>query len=127
VERRRLSRLTFVDLFLWAFRATVVVLVVFGSINTLVSGQYNREQWFDFLVFGMAQGGIYALIALGYTMVYGILRMINFAHGEVFMSGAYTAYFVAAPLGASGFLDRNPLPGLLLVLLSRWPRRLPWR
>lgn len=117
MERRRLSRLTFVDLFLWAFRATVVVLVVFGSINTLLSGQYNREQWFDFLVFGMAQGGIYALIALGYTMVYGILRMINFAHGEVFMSGAYTAYFVAAPLGASGFLDRNPVPGLLLVLL----------
>jgi branched-chain amino acid transport system permease protein len=117
VEQRRLVRLTFVDLFLWAFRATVIVLVVWGSVNTFVSGQYNREQWFDFLMFGMAQGGIYALIALGYTMVYGILRMINFAHGEVFMSGAYTAYFVAAPLAASGFLDRNPVAALLLVLL----------
>ncbi|MCL6553679.1 MAG: branched-chain amino acid ABC transporter permease, partial [Firmicutes bacterium] len=53
-------------------------------------GRYTGEQWLDFVVFGLAQGGIYALIALGYTMVYGILRMINFAHGEVFMSGAYT-------------------------------------
>jgi branched-chain amino acid transport system permease protein len=58
---------------------------------------------------------VYALIALGYTLVYGILRMINFAHGEVFMSGAYTAYFAADALRNSGFLDQNPLLGLLAV------------
>lgn len=46
------------------------------------------------LVNGLMLGAIYALIALGYTMVYGILRLINFAHGEVFMLGAYTALFV---------------------------------
>ena len=40
---------------------------------------------------GLALGGVYALIALGYTLVYGILRMINFAHSEVFMSGPFTA------------------------------------
>ncbi len=39
---------------------------------------------------GLSLGAIYALIALGYTMVYGILKLINFAHGEVFMVGAYT-------------------------------------
>ncbi|MBI4367370.1 MAG: branched-chain amino acid ABC transporter permease, partial [Deltaproteobacteria bacterium] len=50
------------------------------------------------LINGLAWGSIYALIALGYTMVYGVLRMINFAHGEVFMAGAYTAYFVADAL-----------------------------
>lgn len=47
------------------------------------------------LVNGVVWGSAYALIALGYTMVYGILRLINFAHGDVYMMGAYVAYFVA--------------------------------
>ncbi len=48
------------------------------------------------LVFGLALGTVYGLIALGYTMVYGILFMINFAHGEVFMIGAYIGWGVLA-------------------------------
>jgi branched-chain amino acid transport system permease protein len=44
---------------------------------------------------GLAQGGIYALIALGYTMVYGILRFINFAHGDIFMLGAFAGFYLA--------------------------------
>ncbi len=51
------------------------------------------------LVNGLLLGSIYALIALGYTMVYGVLRLINFAHGEVFMLGAYSALFVSWALG----------------------------
>jgi branched-chain amino acid transport system permease protein len=51
------------------------------------------------LVNGLLLGAIYALIALGYTMVYGVLRLINFAHGEVYMLGAYTALFVSYLLG----------------------------
>jgi branched-chain amino acid transport system permease protein len=67
---------------------------------------------------GLSLGSIYALIALGYTMVYGILKLINFAHGEVFMIGAYAGYFGALGLGveryaASGF----PLYLALLVLV----------
>ncbi|MDR5683142.1 MAG: branched-chain amino acid ABC transporter permease [Armatimonadota bacterium] len=116
MQRTGILRLNFVDAFLWAFRIGVVAIVVWGTIGTLTTGRYTREQWADFAIFGLSQGGIYALIALGYTMVYGILRMINFAHGEVFMSGSYTAYFVAAPLAASGFLDRHPILGLLLIL-----------
>ena len=111
--RRR--RITFVDVFLWAFRIGVVLIVVVGSFATLKEGRYTGRQWADFVEFGLAQGSIYALIALGYTMVYGVLNMINFAHGEVFMSGAYIAYFVAAPLGASGLLNRYVLPSLLLL------------
>ncbi len=53
------------------------------------------------LVYGIGLGAIYALIALGYTMVYGVLRLINFAHGEVFMLGAYVALFVSWALGFS--------------------------
>lgn len=113
--RRR--RVTLVDVFLWAFRIGVVLIVVVGSMATLREGRYTGRQWTDFVQFGLAQGGIYALIALGYTMVYGVLNMINFAHGEVFMSGAYIAYYVAAPLGRSGFLNANVIAGLLLLML----------
>ena len=54
------------------------------------------------LINGLSLGSIYALIALGYTMVYGIVTLINFAHGDIMMMGAYAAYFVLASLGASG-------------------------
>jgi len=50
-------------------------------------------------------------------MVYGILRMINFAHSEVFMSGPYTAYYVAAAFYSSGFLDRRPIVSLLIIFI----------
>ena len=60
---------------------------------------------------------MYALIATGYTMVYGVLRMINFAHGEVFMSGPYTAYFVAAWFYRSDFLDTQPILSLVVIFL----------
>ncbi|MBI3911116.1 MAG: branched-chain amino acid ABC transporter permease [Armatimonadetes bacterium] len=52
------------------------------------------------LINGLYLGGTYALIALGYTMVYGVLRLINFAHGDVVMVGAYVALFAAAGLHA---------------------------
>src|SRR5215204_4656886 len=51
------------------------------------------------LINGLTIGSIYALIALGYTMVYGILRLINFAHGDIYMVGAYAGFFLAAALG----------------------------
>ena len=50
---------------------------------------------------GLSLGSIYALIALGYTMVYGIVKLINFAHGDVMMIGAYAGYFVLVALGAT--------------------------
>ena len=61
---------------------------------------------------GLSLGSIYALIALGYTMVYGILKLINFAHGEVFMIGAYAGYFGALGLG----VERYGSAGLPLYL-----------
>ena len=57
------------------------------------------------LVNGLLTGAIYALVALGYTMVYGVLRLINFAHGEVFMLGAYTALLTSWTLG---YYPNNP-------------------
>jgi branched-chain amino acid transport system permease protein len=117
MRRSLAQRISVVDLYLWAFRVTVLLIVVAGTIGTLRVGRYTTAHWIDFVVFGLSQGSVYALLALGYTMVYGVLRMINFAHGEVFMSGAYTAYFVAAAFGSSGYLDRN-LPISLLIVLA---------
>jgi branched-chain amino acid transport system permease protein len=51
---------------------------------------------------GIALGSIYALIALGYTMVYGVLKLINFAHGDVFMVGAFMGFYLANGIGARG-------------------------
>ena len=51
------------------------------------------EQFLQQLINGLAIGGIYALVALGYTMVYGVLKLINFAHGDIYMVGAYIGFF----------------------------------
>jgi branched-chain amino acid transport system permease protein len=63
---------------------------------------------------GLTRGSIYALIALGYTMVYGIIELINFAHGEIYMIGAFTGLIVAGVLGTLGF----PMLGILFVALA---------
>jgi branched-chain amino acid transport system permease protein len=66
------------------------------------------------LVNGISLGSIYALIALGYTMVYGVLRLINFAHGDVYMLGAYTGYYLSRKLKG----DEQSLLGALVVMLG---------
>ncbi len=116
MERSWFQKLSIVDLYLWAIRIVVVLLVIVGSVGTLRSGRYAGGVWFDFVVFGLSQGSVYALIALGYTMVYGILRMINFAHGDIFMCGAFTAYFAANALFRAGALNRHPLLSLAIIL-----------
>ena len=50
-------------------------------------------EWIQQLINGISLGSIYALIALGYTMVYGIIKLINFAHGEMFMIGAFIGFY----------------------------------
>lgn len=79
-------------------------------------------QFLQQLVNGLSLGSIYALVALGYTMVYGIIKLINFAHGDVYMIGAYTAFFVTTYLGM-GFLPAliasMVVCGVLGVLIER--------
>jgi branched-chain amino acid transport system permease protein len=103
--------------FLWTFRIAVILVVVVGSFLTLTEGRFSGAQWADLITDGIAQGSIYALIALGYTMVYGILRMINFAHGEIFMAGAFGGYFAATGLAAAGLLNQSPLLTLVSIVL----------
>jgi branched-chain amino acid transport system permease protein len=79
-------------------------------INTLTS----PELMINTLIFGVTNGALIALVALGYTLVYGIIELINFAHGEVFMLGAATALAVLLGLGVS---EQWPAAQLALVLL----------
>ncbi|MEK5037441.1 branched-chain amino acid ABC transporter permease [Sporosarcina sp. FSL K6-3457] len=69
-------------------------------------------EWLQQLINGISLGSIYALIALGYTMVYGIIKLINFAHGEVFMIGAFIGYFCIAGWGLGLF------PALVVAMTS---------
>jgi branched-chain amino acid transport system permease protein len=74
------------------------------------------EEFIQQLTNGLAVGGIYALVALGYTMVYGVLKLINFAHGDLFTIGAYLGLTLLTALGLADHL--GPLAGIgVLVLL----------
>ena len=68
------------------------------------------QQLLQQLINGLSLGSIYALIALGYTMVYGIIKLINFAHGDIYMVGAYVAFFATTTLKLSFF------PALILAM-----------
>jgi branched-chain amino acid transport system permease protein len=67
------------------------------------------------LVNGVTTGSLYALIALGYSMVYGVLKLLNFAHGDLYMVGAFVGYFVIQWFGGSTALSA-PVPIVLLVM-----------
>jgi len=117
----RLERLPWRRIILVVLSVLILAVVLVGAYRTLTLPEdqaYSGARWRNFIILGLAQGSIYALIALGYTLVYGILRMINFAHGEVFMFGAFGAFFFADAWEQSGFLDSNPVlsMGLLLVI-----------
>lgn len=80
------------------------------------------SEFVQYLVNGFAQGSIYALIALGYTMVYGILKLINFAHGEFYMIGGYIGAYMLQSLGLPFWLVLilvMPTVGLLAVVVER--------
>jgi branched-chain amino acid transport system permease protein len=117
LRRRGLELFSFTGGFLWTVRIAAIVVVVWGASASLLSGRLTFDQWKNLMVFGLAQGSVYALIALGYTMVYGVLRFINFAHGEVFMSGAMIGFFTADGLNRSGLWNSRPFLSLFIVLL----------
>jgi len=70
------------------------------------------DYFLELFVGGLTRGSIYALIALGYTMVYGIIELINFAHGEIYMIGAFTALIIASVLAMAG------MSGLSVLILA---------
>jgi branched-chain amino acid transport system permease protein len=78
-------------------------------------GDFNTELFLQFLIIGLANGALIALIALGYTLVYGIVELINFAHGEVFMMGAFFALTVVTATGVTGTSSWAAIIGTALL------------
>ncbi|HAF61894.1 MAG TPA: branched-chain amino acid ABC transporter permease [Anaerolineaceae bacterium] len=76
------------------------------------------EKLIEQLINGLTVGSFYALIALGYTMVYGVLSMINFAHGDIFMVGAYFGYFTITQLSNNGFSESHPVLAIIFTFLA---------
>ncbi len=111
----------------------IVGIAVFGAILwrmftvIVIQADYGLDTWLRFAISGLILGGMYALIAIGYTLVYGILFMINFAHGEVMMLGAFGGYFVfealnAIPASTSAnpdltFLNAHPIISIIVAFL----------
>jgi len=114
----RRFRFDLVKLILWSIGGAIILLALWGSVLTLGQGRISPSTWQSLIVAGIALGSVYGLIALGYTLVYGILFMINFAHGEVFMWGAFTAWFAATGLNDTGIMDANPVLAFVLVLAT---------
>jgi len=115
---QRLQNISFLDIALWALGAIIIFVVIWGTVATVIENPYPAHTWVETVVAGIAQGSLYALIAIGYTLVYGVLFMINFAHGEFFMAGIITAtVFIAQPMQASGFLDAHPIISMSLIAI----------
>jgi branched-chain amino acid transport system permease protein len=108
-----------VDSLLNSVGALVVLIALFATAQRVLEG--GATYFFQTLGFGLAEGAIFALVALGYTMVYGIIELINFAHGDVFTLGAFFSLAVMPLLGlrvgASGFGIILPLLGLFVVTM----------
>ena len=105
------------DVVVWLFGLTILAVALYGVVRSLQTTTYDAKRWAQFVVYGVSQGGVYALIALGYTLVYGILFMINFAHGEIFMFGAFGALFTALALDKAEYWNQHPVASLLIVLV----------
>jgi branched-chain amino acid transport system permease protein len=106
----------------------ISIFLLWRVYNVVVLQQnFGADTWVRFGLSGLILGGMYALIAIGYTLVYGIMFMINFAHGEVMMLGAFAGFFtfeilrfIPAPTSASpelSFLNTHPYLSVLLAFL----------
>ena len=107
--------------------AAVVALIIWRLVYLVTAQNYQVAFFVGAFLQAVQLGSLYALIALGYTMVYGIIRLINFAHGEVFMVGAFVSYFVFAntPYSLPWALLAAALTALgLMYALSLWRGRL---
>lgn len=91
----------------WIGKSFLVLIGILASYLLIINPiRENAVLFAQQVVNGLQLGFVYALIALGYTMVYGIVRLINFAHGDVFMVGAFTSYFAIARFGLHTWLER---------------------
>jgi branched-chain amino acid transport system permease protein len=97
----------------------IVIVALLAWRMVVVAGQtsYPAQYWGFQIINGLVLGGVYALVALGYTMVYGILFMINFAHGEVMMIGGFAGFFTLQLFTSLGWTEGSPYLSALAIFL----------
>jgi branched-chain amino acid transport system permease protein len=98
----------------WIGKIFLILIALAAIWKIIVSFQAGPVVFFQQVINGLQLGFVYALIALGYTMVYGIVRLINFAHGDVFMVGAFTSFYAIARF------NLNMWPELVAPGLPDW-------
>ncbi|MFV2000527.1 MAG: branched-chain amino acid ABC transporter permease [Acidimicrobiia bacterium] len=117
----RTFKFSWTDSFLWSVRVMSIFIIVWGFVGAIGLGiegnGLSAEAWKQLIVAGIAQGSMYGLLALGYSMVYGVLGFINFAHGEVFMVGAMVGFFAADALFNAGLWESNFILSILIVMV----------
>jgi branched-chain amino acid transport system permease protein len=113
IVRRRLN------LARWVQPAMGVAMLAFMAwrlwLVLVVQHAYGPDVWVRFAISGVILGSVYAVIALGYTLVYGILFMINFAHGDVMMVGAFAGFFTLTALNATGYANRSAASSIVSI------------
>jgi len=106
----------------WIRLAVGVLVLAFVAwrlwVVLFVQQAYGADTWVRFAISGLILGGVYAVIALGYTLVYGILFMINFAHGDVMMLGAFAGFFTLETLTSLGVSNRGPFWSVLSIVIT---------
>ncbi len=121
-EEKGSSSERYVDVGQWIRIGIGVVIAIFllwRFYNIFVlEGAFGLDTWARFAISGIILGSVYALIALGYTLIYGILFMINFAHGDVMMLGAFAGYFTLEALNGMAFVNRNLGTAMLSVVIT---------
>jgi branched-chain amino acid transport system permease protein len=113
----RLSRSNQNRIFRAALAIVLIGPIVWRILAVANQTSYPIQYWSFQVINGLVLGGVYALIALGYTMVYGILFMINFAHGEVMMLGGFAGFFTLQLLNSLGWTDGPVWLAILCIFL----------
>lgn len=103
---------------LYVVGVVILVLLLWRIYVVAVDRAYPIQYWAFQVINGLVLGGVYSLIALGYTLVYGILFMINFAHGEVMMMGGFAGFFTLQLMNSLGWSDGTPLQSGVTVILA---------
>jgi branched-chain amino acid transport system permease protein len=112
INRKTLSRILII-----IFGIIISFLLILRIVVVAQETSYTAQYWAFQVINGLILGGVYALIALGYTLVYGILFMINFAHGEVMMIGGFAGFFTLQLFTTLGWTEGSPLVAGLAILL----------
>jgi len=107
----------------WIGRIFIYAIGLFAAVGIAIKAYQSPPLFVNQIVNGLQLGFVYALIALGYTMIYGIVKLINFAHGDVFMVGAFVSYYAISGFELHLWLltlipDINPAFGLIIGTIS---------